>query len=69
MTGKCEHGLTTSECLVCASPKHGKHSEEPDGPSPSMDERLAAALDALEDNDVAAAVAILKAARAAASKK
>lgn len=23
MAGKCEHGLTTAECLVCASPKHG----------------------------------------------
>jgi hypothetical protein len=23
MPGKCEHGLTTKECLVCASPKHG----------------------------------------------
>jgi len=21
--GKCEHGLTSKECLVCASPKHG----------------------------------------------
>lgn len=24
MPGKCEHGLTTAECLVCASPKHGE---------------------------------------------
>ena len=23
MAGKCEHGLTTRECLVCASPKYG----------------------------------------------
>lgn len=23
MPGKCEHGLTTRECLVCASPKVG----------------------------------------------
>jgi hypothetical protein len=23
MAGKCEHGLTTKECFVCASPKHG----------------------------------------------
>lgn len=23
MPGKCEHGLTTKECLVCASPKYG----------------------------------------------
>jgi hypothetical protein len=23
MPGKCEHGLTTGECLVCASPKYG----------------------------------------------
>ncbi len=23
MPGKCEHGLTTKECLVCASPKRG----------------------------------------------
>lgn len=23
MPGKCEHGLTTRECLVCASPKRG----------------------------------------------
>ena len=21
--GKCEHGLTSKECYVCASPKHG----------------------------------------------
>jgi hypothetical protein len=23
MAGKCEHGLTTRECMVCASPKYG----------------------------------------------
>jgi Zn ribbon nucleic-acid-binding protein len=23
MAGKCEHGLTTHECMVCASPKYG----------------------------------------------
>ena len=23
MAGKCEHGLTTRECYVCASPKYG----------------------------------------------
>lgn len=23
MAGKCEHGLTTAECFVCASPKYG----------------------------------------------
>ena len=23
MAGKCEHGLTTRECIVCASPKRG----------------------------------------------
>jgi len=23
MPGKCEHGLTTRECMVCASPKRG----------------------------------------------
>lgn len=23
MSGKCEHGLTTRECMVCASPKRG----------------------------------------------
>ena len=23
MPGKCEHGLTTKECTVCASPKYG----------------------------------------------
>ena len=23
MAGKCEHGLTTRECMVCASPKRG----------------------------------------------
>jgi hypothetical protein len=25
MPGKCEHGLTTAECFVCASPKYGHH--------------------------------------------
>lgn len=24
MAGKCEHGLTTKECFVCASPKYGE---------------------------------------------
>jgi hypothetical protein len=23
MAGKCEHGLTTRECMACASPKYG----------------------------------------------
>lgn len=26
MAGKCEHGLTTKECYVCASPKYGATS-------------------------------------------
>ena len=25
MPGKCEHGLATAECFVCASPKRGAH--------------------------------------------
>ena len=25
--GKCEHGLTSKECYVCASPKHGEQPE------------------------------------------
>ena len=27
MAGKCEHGLTTRECYVCASPKRGAEPE------------------------------------------
>ena len=26
---KCEHGLTSKECYVCASPKHGAEPVEP----------------------------------------
>ena len=29
MAGKCEHGLTTKECMVCASPKYPGQSSEP----------------------------------------
>ena len=29
MPGKCEHGLTTRECYVCASPKYGAHKPDP----------------------------------------
>ena len=29
MAGKCEHGLTTKECFVCASPKYGAHKMAP----------------------------------------
>ena len=25
---KCEHGLTSKECYVCASPKYGKHADD-----------------------------------------
>jgi len=25
---KCEHGLTSKECYVCASPKHAEHAEK-----------------------------------------
>jgi hypothetical protein len=27
MAGKCEHRLTTRECMVCASPKYGANRE------------------------------------------
>lgn len=27
MAGKCEHGLTTRECMVCASPKYGAYGD------------------------------------------
>jgi len=30
MAGKCEHGLTTSECYVCASPKYGVKPRDAD---------------------------------------
>ena len=34
MSGKCEHGLTTKECLTCASPKHGA-PPDPAQPEPA----------------------------------
>ena len=34
MAGKCEHGLTTKECLVCASAKYGA-APEPAQPDPT----------------------------------
>lgn len=30
MAGKCEHGLTTRECYVCASPKYGAMARDAD---------------------------------------
>lgn len=27
MPGRCEHRMTTRECLVCASPKYGAHQQ------------------------------------------
>lgn len=32
MPGKCEHGLTTRECFVCASPKFAGRAESATGP-------------------------------------
>lgn len=31
MPGKCEHGLTTRECMVCASPKRGASQTADEG--------------------------------------
>ncbi|MEY2875255.1 MAG: hypothetical protein RLZZ373_2626 [Pseudomonadota bacterium] len=44
MPGKCEHGLTTKECLVCASAKYGLAPERFRDPIAKI-ERLRAHLD------------------------
>lgn len=37
MSKRCEHGLTTKECYVCASPMHG---EPPHYPHKQLADRL-----------------------------
>lgn len=47
MAGKCEHGLTTRECFVCASPKYGAPQKLADAAPgrPSLDRLQAACID------------------------
>lgn len=50
MAGKCEHGLTTAECFVCASPKYGlyPHHCEP-GDVAALVRRLEALADPAQE--------------------
>lgn len=42
MPGKCEHGLTTKECLVCATPKYGAPKRAQESIAEAIDRAVAA---------------------------